>query len=103
MASYNTDFREQMIRKMMPPNSQSVAQIARDTGVPYATLYTWRKQYQSRGFVGIMQLLKAPLATLKKKRYAAISIKLGKKQGGLYFITSRCFAIQNADTRTTNG
>src|SRR5690554_8136422 len=51
MASYSTYFREQMIRKMMPPNSQSVAQIARDTGVPYATLYTWRKQYQSRGFV----------------------------------------------------
>ena len=40
MASYSTDFRGQMIRKMMPPNSQSVAQIARDTGVPYATLYT---------------------------------------------------------------
>ncbi|GLR62769.1 transposase [Marinospirillum insulare] len=51
MASYSTDFREQMIRKMMPPNSQSVAQIARDTGLPYATLYTWKKQYQSRGFV----------------------------------------------------
>ena len=51
MASYSTDFREQMVIKMMPPNSQSVAQIARDTGVPYATLYTWRKQYQSRGFV----------------------------------------------------
>lgn len=51
MASYSTDFKEQMVKKMMPPNSQSTAQIARDTGVPYATLYTWKKQYQSRGFV----------------------------------------------------
>lgn len=51
MASYSTDFKEQMVRKMMPPNSQSTAQISRETGVPYATLYTWKKQYQSRGFV----------------------------------------------------
>ena len=51
MAPYSTDFKEQMVRKMMPPNSQSVAQISRDTGVPYATLYTWKKQYQARGIV----------------------------------------------------
>ena len=44
MASYSTDFKEQMLKKMMPPNSQSVAQISRETGVPYATLYTWKKQ-----------------------------------------------------------
>ena len=44
MASYSADFKEQMVRKMMPPNSQSVAQISRDTGVPSATLYTWKKQ-----------------------------------------------------------
>lgn len=37
---------------------------------------------------------------LKKKRYAAISTKHGKKQSELYFIASRCFTIQNADTRT---
>ena len=34
---------------MMPPNSQSVAQISRDTGVSDVTLYTWRKQYQREG------------------------------------------------------
>lgn len=32
MASYSTDFKEQMVRKMMPPNSQSTAQISRETG-----------------------------------------------------------------------
>ena len=34
---------------MMPPNSQSVAQISRDTGVCEPTLYTWKKQYQKEG------------------------------------------------------
>lgn len=29
MASCSTDIREQMVKKMMPPNSQSVAQISR--------------------------------------------------------------------------
>src|SRR5690554_1626464 len=51
MASYSTDFREQMIRKMMPPHSQSVAPLARETGVQYATLYTRRREYQCRVFV----------------------------------------------------
>ena len=31
---------------MMPPNSQSVAQISRETGISEPTLYTWKKQYQ---------------------------------------------------------
>ena len=34
---------------MMPPNSQSVAQISRDTDVCEPTLYTWKKQYQKEG------------------------------------------------------
>lgn len=34
---------------MMPPNSQSVAQISRDTGVSDVTLYTWRNKYQREG------------------------------------------------------
>ncbi|MBT4328865.1 MAG: hypothetical protein HOD58_02920 [Gammaproteobacteria bacterium] len=34
---------------MMPPNSQSVAQISRDTGICGPTLYTWKKQYQREG------------------------------------------------------
>lgn len=50
-----------------------------------------------------MQLLKVSLATLKKKKYAAISTKHGKKQSGLYFITLRCFTIQNAGTRIISG
>ena len=35
--------------KMMPPNSQSVAQIGREAGVCEPTLYTWKKHYQREG------------------------------------------------------
>jgi len=46
---YSEEFKEKIVQKMMPPNSQSVAQISRDTGVCEPTLYTWKKQYQKEG------------------------------------------------------
>ncbi|MBK1782465.1 transposase [Advenella sp. WQ 585] len=36
---------------MMPPNNQSIAQISRESGIHVATLYTWKKQFQAKGFV----------------------------------------------------
>lgn len=34
---------------MMPPNSVSVSQLSRDTGVSDVTLYAWRKHYRNQG------------------------------------------------------
>ena len=47
--SYSEEFREQAIRKMMPPNAQSVAQVSRDVGVAEQTLYNWRDRYRQQG------------------------------------------------------
>jgi len=49
MSHYTEEFREQTVRKMMPPNSQSVAQVSRESGVSEATLYNWRNQFRHRG------------------------------------------------------
>ena len=49
MPRYSEEFKEKIVQKMMPPNSQSVAQISRETGVCEPTLYTWKKQYQREG------------------------------------------------------
>lgn len=49
MPRYSEDFREQMVRKMMPPNAQSVAQVSRDSGVSEPTLYQWRDRYRKQG------------------------------------------------------
>ena len=51
MPSYSEEFKEQVVRKMMPPNAQSVAQISRDSGVSAQTLYNWRNQYRHEGKV----------------------------------------------------
>ena len=49
MPRYNEEFKEQTVRKMMPPNAMSVAQVSRDTGVSDVTLYNWRNQFRHEG------------------------------------------------------
>ena len=49
MPKYNDEFKEQAVRKMMPPNAMSVAQVSRDTGVSDVTLYNWRNQFRHKG------------------------------------------------------
>ena len=49
MPKYNDEFKEQAVRKMMPPNAMSVAQVSRDTGVSDVTLYNWRNRFRNEG------------------------------------------------------
>ena len=51
MTRYSKEFKEQIVRKMMPPNSQSISRISKDSGVATPTLYAWRNQYRSEGYV----------------------------------------------------
>jgi transposase-like protein len=49
VARYSEEFKEQAVRRLMPPNAQSVAQVSREVGVSDATLYNWRNHYRDRG------------------------------------------------------
>jgi len=49
MSKYSEEFKEQAVRKMMPPNSMSVAQVSRETGVSEQTLYNWRNRLRHEG------------------------------------------------------
>ena len=51
MPRYSEEFKEQVVRKMMPPNAQSVAQVHRETGISEPTLYAWRNRYRAEGQV----------------------------------------------------
>jgi transposase-like protein len=46
---YDAAQREAVRIRMSPPNRQSVAQIARDTGITAQTIYNWRNQWQKQG------------------------------------------------------
>ena len=49
MLRYSEEFKEQAVRKMMPPNAMSVAHISRETGVSEQTLYNWRNRFRNKG------------------------------------------------------
>ena len=51
MTRYSQEQKEAIIQKMMPPQNCSVKQLAKDSGISDATLYTWRKHAKSRGNV----------------------------------------------------
>ena len=51
MPSYGPQFKEQIVKKLMPPYNQSVAQVSRDTGVAVPTLYAWKQLYRNQGYV----------------------------------------------------
>ena len=51
MPVYGPQFKEQIVKKMMQPYNQSVAQISRETGVAVSTLYSWKKLFRNQGFV----------------------------------------------------
>lgn len=51
MTRYSPELKEQIVRKMMPPNNQSVASIHRETGISVPSLYAWKRQFQEKGYV----------------------------------------------------
>jgi transposase-like protein len=48
-ATYAPVVREQVRQRMIPPNRESVAEIARSTGIAFPTLSIWRHQWQQEG------------------------------------------------------
>lgn len=47
--SYSKEFKDSVIKRMMPPNPVSVPQLCKETGVSDVTLYKWRKEYRNGG------------------------------------------------------
>ncbi len=46
MRHYSEEFKSSIIAKMLPPNNIPVPDLARDTGIPKDTLYSWRINHQ---------------------------------------------------------
>ena len=46
---YDPALREAVRIRMSPPNRESVAEIARDTGITAQTIYNWRSRWQKQG------------------------------------------------------
>jgi transposase-like protein len=46
---YPTERREAILKKMLPPQNKSIAEIAQEEGLSEATLYNWRKALRDMG------------------------------------------------------
>jgi len=44
---YSKEFKESIIAKLLQPANTSVTKLAKETGIPKDTLYTWRAKYRS--------------------------------------------------------
>src|SRR5699024_7696093 len=51
MPSYSPEFKEQVVRKMMPPLNQRVSELSAELGISAAALYRWKNLYRAKGFV----------------------------------------------------
>lgn len=46
---YSEEFKEAMVKRMMPPNPIPVSLLVKETGVADVTLYKWRRTYGNEG------------------------------------------------------
>src|SRR4030067_176469 len=51
MKRYSLERKESVLKKLLPPHNLSVAELSRQEGISDVTLYTWRKQAETRGEV----------------------------------------------------
>ena len=49
MTRYSKEFKNNIIKQMMPPNNKSVPHLATETGISPNTLYAWRRTARSAG------------------------------------------------------
>lgn len=45
---YSEEFKSSIIARLLPPNNASVPELAKETGIPKDTLYTWRLKYRNQ-------------------------------------------------------
>jgi transposase-like protein len=53
MKQYSEELKAAIIEKLLPPQNMPVGQLARETGIPKDTLYTWRAKYRQASGVSV--------------------------------------------------
>lgn len=51
MSRYSSERKEAVVKKLLPPQALSVAELSRQEGISEVTLYTWRKEAMAGGDV----------------------------------------------------
>jgi len=51
MATYSKEFKEKIIKKMLPPENKKVVDLGKEYKIHEQTLYKWKRQAKSKGIV----------------------------------------------------
>lgn len=46
---YTNEFKDSIIRRILPPNNESIAEISREEGIPTSTIHDWVEKARSKG------------------------------------------------------
>ena len=93
MTVYPEEFKASIIAKMLPPNNMPVPQLARETGIPKDTLYTWRGKHRRSHGAAATAHSTAPGELSSEEKFAAVidsaslnEVELGEycRRKGLY-------------------
>lgn len=49
MNQLNKELKQRIVQRLMPPNNESVSQLARESGISETTLYKWKKAARAQG------------------------------------------------------
>lgn len=50
MVRPNKELKHKIVQRMMPPNNESVSDLAKENGLSETTLYRWKKEAKEKGF-----------------------------------------------------
>ncbi len=85
MKQYSEEFKTNIIAKMLPPNNVGVPELARETGIPKDTLYTWRiKHLKSNGDTMAKQVSSGGLGSEEKFAVVMETTSLNELELGEY-------------------
>jgi transposase-like protein len=79
---YPAERREAILKKMLPPHNQSIAEIAQEEGLSEATLYNWRKALRDSG--DLMPTAGSPAAQWRSvDKFAAVVATVALNEAAL--------------------
>ena len=54
--NYSQELKEAMLRRMLPPNNESITKISKEEGISEQTLRNWRDKARKEGYATVSNL-----------------------------------------------
>jgi transposase-like protein len=84
MTTYPEEFKAKIIAQMLPPHNRHIPELARETGIPQDTLYTWRGKHRPVAEGGEVKAVAGPdrLTSEEKFHLVVESAALNEQASG---------------------